>query len=253
LKADLKANGLKVPIQTREVDGIKFVIDGRTRLDLMEELGWQIVDEHGKWIGAMLGKAEDKFGCSTWQIVKDVISYNGNRRHVMSKQALVACIDGTLKAVQSPDFAKLAKSVKRGAGGRLAGSTKDEHKAAVVEHAEQAGISKRTVERTLAKTKSAAPAPPKPKPKKEQSFEDQVWRKWSSFLNNWSPADRKHMKPILHQFTALRLEHWDAAIFRAIILQFMKFMDRNWQNDWQTKEALELVHGWADPKSKERS
>ena len=67
-------------------------------------------------------------------------------------------IDEVLKAA-GLDRAKLARSI----GGRGGGSTKDQHKAAVVGLAASAGISKRTVERALAGTEpEPTPEPDEP-------------------------------------------------------------------------------------------
>jgi hypothetical protein len=61
----------------------------------------------------------------------------------------------------------MARSVERDGGGRLQGSTKDEHKAAVVTVAAEAGIGRRTVERVLAKAKGAVSKALRPRRKKE--------------------------------------------------------------------------------------
>src|SRR5262245_59879101 len=56
LATDIEKNGLKVPIQTRQVAGeaTTYVIDGRNRLDAMEKvLGWQIIDGNGNWFAAL--------------------------------------------------------------------------------------------------------------------------------------------------------------------------------------------------------
>jgi hypothetical protein len=211
LRANIDAKGLKVPIQTREVVGdnnAKYVIDGRTRLDLMEELGWQIVNEKGDWIGAAAGKVAHKVGRTHEEIGQEVNSYNGHRRH-LPKEQLVKSIDDTIRKCreagkspngfthESTDPAVTARSVRRGAGGRLEGSTKDEHKAAVVEQAAKVGISKRTVERVLAKGRTA---PKKPRKVKEQSFEDQVWAKWSRWLKTFPPQDRRRVKVVVGGF-----------------------------------------------------
>src|SRR6516162_7859315 len=58
MQADLEKFSLQQAIVTASVAGEDkvYVIDGITRLDEMEALGWQIVNEKGEWVGAMATK-----------------------------------------------------------------------------------------------------------------------------------------------------------------------------------------------------
>jgi len=84
-----------------------------------------------------------------------VISKNIHRRHLTKEQQaelIVKVIEST-----ETDLAKMAKSVKQASNGRLNGSAKDPLKQAAVEEAKKHGISKRTVERAMAKNGASKP------------------------------------------------------------------------------------------------
>jgi hypothetical protein len=209
LKADIEANFVKVPIQTRQVTGesATYVIDGRTRLDLVEELGRQVVNAKGDWIGALAGKVEHRGGRTHEEVALEVISYNGKRRH-MTKQGLAECIVGTLKAVRTLGEVPVdgsPKGVSRQVGGKLPiGRPIDRFKVAAVERSKQAGISRRTVERVLSKAKPATPATPrKPKPPVDKLKPEYVHRKFGQFLRHWpSHTDQRKVRKVVHEFTA---------------------------------------------------
>jgi hypothetical protein len=166
LADDIQAHGIRVPIQTRTPeDGELYIIDGRNRLDACELLGWQLVDDRGAWRGKITEHIEYKRR-NHKEIAGEVIGLNIRRRH-LTKEQQVEIIDAVLKA-EAPTSPSVARSVKRDKEtGQLHGSTKDEHKAAVVEQAEAAGIGKRTVERVLAKAKGAVNKALRPRRKKE--------------------------------------------------------------------------------------
>jgi len=222
LRADIEANYVKVPIQTRQVAGgdATYVIDGRTRLDLMEELGRQIVNAKGEWIGALIGKVEHMAGRTHEEIGLEVISYNGKRRH-MTKQRLAECIVGTLKAARelrkvTPESGSRQVGEKLPSSAEISsrqvgevtpeprwtkgvrGSTKDKFKAAAVERIKQAGISKRTVERVLAKAK-----PGKPKKEVDRLAPEYIHKRFGKFLNHW-PSHTDQRKVREHLFTYLK-------------------------------------------------
>ena len=207
LKADIEANYVKVPIQTRQIAGATYVIDGRTRLDLMEELRRQVVNEKGEWTGALMGKVEHKPGKTHEEVALEVISYNGKRRH-MTKQGLAECIVGTLKAARTLGEVPVdgsPKGVSRQVGGKLPiGRPIDRFKVAAVERSKQAGISRRTVERVLSKAKPEKPAKPrKPKPPVDKLKPEYVNRRFGFFLKHWpSHADQRKVREIVKEFLA---------------------------------------------------
>jgi hypothetical protein len=200
LAKDIDENSLKVSIQTRSVAGEDrpFVVDGRNRLDAMESLGWQIVNGKGEWIGALAGKkVEHQTGRTHEQIRAEVIALNIRRRH-LTKEEQVELIDKVLKAGRT-DLANMARSVKRGAGGRLQGSTKDEHKAAVVEQSAKVGISPRTVRRVLSKAKPTKPREKLPVDKLKSEY---VHKRFGRFLSHWPHAQWRTVRKLVHEFTA---------------------------------------------------
>jgi len=200
LAADINANGLRVPIQTCTVNGATYIEDGRNRLDAMESLGWQFVDEEGEWIGTLANvpgtasKVVHRVGRTHEQVAADVIAFNIRRRH-LTKEQQVELIDKALKAATTTDLANMARSVKRDAGGRLQGSTKDQHNAAVVKYAAQAGISERTVRRALAK-------PKKPKPPVDKLKGEYIWMRFGRFLEHWPVSQYQNVKAYIHKATA---------------------------------------------------
>jgi hypothetical protein len=179
LADDIHVNGLNVAIETRHVagpdGGTTYVIDGRNRLAALEDvLGYQIVNDKGEWIGS--AKARHLPGYTNEKVAADVLSLNLRRRHQsLTKEQQVELIDAVLRAASGNDFANMARSFSPVAGEK-GGSTKDGHKAAVVTEAAKVGVSKRTVERTLAKAKADERAPQptesqKPKPKRKPQLD----------------------------------------------------------------------------------
>jgi hypothetical protein len=252
------------PIHTASVFGKTFVIDGVSRLDAAEKTGRQIIDEKGNWIGVLDRHVVHHSGKTDEEVWDIVSSLNLKRRHLSKEQILEVAdhmlkLEAAEKGAAKKERASSARSFSPNPGKR-GGSTKDPHKTALHERAEKiAGgpISNRTVEKYLSRQPDCPKkAPVKTKAKKERPFNDQVWDKWQHFLNHhWSPAERHEVKPILHGLTALMLKYWPSGDYA--IVTFMRFMDlverKNCRTEEQCKEALTLIHGWADPKSKERS
>ncbi len=147
MKDDLeKAGRLQARIVTAHVaddsGGKTYVADGITRLDAMEALGWQVVDEHGNCIGAVEGMVDPHRNYTHEQVRQIVISLNATRRH-LTKQDIADAIVETLKLER-----KTEKGVSRNQrretspqGGRPC----DEFKTEAVKRGEEAGISKRTI------------------------------------------------------------------------------------------------------------
>jgi hypothetical protein len=164
IASDIHKHGLKTRIREREIagePGIRYVTDGVTRLDAMEKvLGWQIINDEGNWIGAVEGKVELRFGYTHDQVRNEVISFNAKRRH-QTKEDIVEAIAETLKLEYATKGKAISPSMAKSVGGKGGGSTKDEYKTDLVKKSAEAGASKRTAERFLARQ------PDRPKHKRE--------------------------------------------------------------------------------------
>ncbi len=207
LADDIDANGLEVPIQTRHVAGADggrtYVIDGRSRLDAMESLGWQIVNVKGEWIGALAGKVEHRAGRTHEQIVAEVISLNITRRHLNeSQRAMIAAKlanmrqgartdlepSANLPEVSQPQAAKLFKVGERSV--RAAKKVMREGSAAQVEAITSGAKSVSKAVGELKHTRKTK------LPKKEKSLEDRVWHKYTLFLKmkEWQGESEREVK-----------------------------------------------------------
>jgi hypothetical protein len=152
LVADIKANGLIHPI-TLDKEGA--LLDGRNRLRACALAGVKPRFE--------TYKGDDPVGF--------VISANIHRRHLTKEQKAEKIAAALAKRPTSPP---LARSATRGEAGRLAGSTRDSFKSAVVEKCAEHDIGKRTAERALAKARPRpdtrarrGAARPSPRPAKQ--------------------------------------------------------------------------------------
>jgi hypothetical protein len=153
LGEDIKRNGLKQSLTFfKVVDGESVLIDGRNRLEAMELAG---IDPETIRVDLHHYKEGDP--------VAHIIGLNIYRRH-LSKQEQADLIVAAVKAAAE------AKGVSRQVGEkRKEGRPKDEVKAAAVASGTEYGISKRTVERSLAKLEPKKIAGPRlrAKPKLE--------------------------------------------------------------------------------------
>jgi hypothetical protein len=225
LAKDIERHGLKIPVEMRrvvessgEVDD--FVIDGRNRLDAMEKvLGWRLVNDNGDWSAKIEPHAQQ---VATHRLVAgEVIGYNARRQ--LTKQELVKCIDAALKAGEAAegmitkaaksatDDAIIARSVKRDEQtGQLRGSTKDEHRAAVLKEAAKHNISKRTVELALAKERKKREwqrlGPQERKREVADTSTKAVDKKFSRFLRTWPITKHRLIKARVVQHL---LGRWD--------------------------------------------
>lgn len=102
LADDIQANGLKFPIETRRTNDGLFVIDGRNRLDALELLGIQIVDDKGEWKHPKYihygGKRTDA------EIAAEVITYNLRRRDLSQSQRAIAAAKLANMSAGNPTF-----------------------------------------------------------------------------------------------------------------------------------------------------
>jgi hypothetical protein len=157
LAKDIEQNGLRSRVacwRDDEADKV-YLIDGRSRLDALELLGRTVLD------GTVIDRQYSTGVCATGEPSSLVIGYNIRRRH-LSKEQQADLIVKVMNA--STDFANLAKSVKRDDSGKLIGSEKSQNKQKAIEEGLKQGISKRTVERSLAKAKGPTKSPREKKP-----------------------------------------------------------------------------------------
>jgi hypothetical protein len=133
LGEDIKANGLKIP--TLLWGDPPLLIDGRNRLEAMERVGVKL----DPWM-------TEHFHCAT--PVAHMISLNIRRRH-LTKQQQADLIVAAHKAAADPSPS-------------WRGVSPDPAKAAAVATAKEHGISKRMVERSLAKADGRKPKSAKP-------------------------------------------------------------------------------------------
>src|SRR5262249_29967025 len=138
LVADIRANGLQHPIVVFEGK----ILEGVHRYHACIEAGVE-------------PRFEQYTGSDPYAYV---ISANIRRRHLNKEQQAKAIV--VVEQARATDLAKLARSVPRGEGGRVAGSTTDPVKTAAVAEAAKHGISKRTVERALASGEPIKPPQP---------------------------------------------------------------------------------------------
>lgn len=153
---DIKANGLKTPIEVRrhgrlDDKGVYSydleVIEGRSRLEAMQRAGIELGESDINEI-----ELEDD------AVVAYVISANIHRRHLTKQQQVELIIAAHEAAADKPrhdgevsDLPDLPGFLDRRKGGR---GKKDEAKAAVVTSAKELGVSKRTAERVIAEMRS---------------------------------------------------------------------------------------------------
>ena len=157
LGADIKANGLKSQILLAPIGGIAgieacelILVDGRNRLEAMELAGLEPDDY------------DDFVTIRDADLVARIISQNLYRRHLTKQQQADLIVAAHKAAAVEASRHHGEVPTKRHVKGKV-GSDKDDLKAAIVADANKHGISKRTVERGIAKAEGKKPAPPKPK------------------------------------------------------------------------------------------
>jgi hypothetical protein len=136
LGEDIKKNGLREHLKATHDE---LVLDGRNRLEAMERVGL----EH-----------DDRFEFIKSDPVAYAISANIHRRHLTKAQQA----DLIVQAIKAGASHQVDEVPKRHVKGK-AGSEKDPIKAAAVAAAAEHGISKSTVERSMAKANGKTPKP----------------------------------------------------------------------------------------------
>lgn len=206
LKTDIAANGIRVPLLFTK-DG-KVLIDGRNRWYAAYDLGLkpeQIPTERFK------GKDED--------IPSVILSRNLYRRHLTDKQR-AALVTKFL----APQLEKEASARKKAGGSFKGGASNGETVGRTSEKiAKAAKTGRHTAEQALkvhkaegdagldriihgkddlAKAAASVPKKTRTRAPKVQSFADAVWTRWSAFLKNYSPTERRQVKELIIEWLA---------------------------------------------------
>lgn len=221
LLEDIKQNGIKIPIL---VDRKKTtILDGLTR--------WRIAHDLKLKPGAIpmeVFKGKDE------SIPAEILSRNVHRRHLSDDQraALVSKIRGPELEKEAKDRQSAGGGDKRSTAyvensvtGRAAGSFgKKEgvqgsvaekiateagttiHKAKMAEKARKGGLLDDVVagkEKLAKAAKKAGKSKRKPAKKKEIPFADVVFKKWTQWINRFSPPDRQNVMVMVKEWCTL--------------------------------------------------
>ena len=186
----------------------QHVYEVRPRNDAVEKTSRQIVDEKGNWIGVLHGHVIHHAGKTDEEVWSIVTSLNNKRRHNTTGQ-LAAMADGLATA-------------KHG-GDRRSDQSAEIHidsPMTVAEAAKVVGTSTSSV-RQFRRVKKAAPekikdiragqlAPSKAvsdlsakgkSRKKEIAFADQVYHKWTLWVNRFDLKQRLEVMQLVHSWT----------------------------------------------------
>jgi hypothetical protein len=196
LLEDIRANGVKVPILVnRKKDTI---LDGLTRWKIAHDLKIKLGPDRFE---VFKGKDDE--------IESEIMSRNLFRRH-MTEDQRASMVTKMLR----PQLEKEAKE-RQSAAGSFKGEAKLDGKGSVAEKiAEKAGVSQFKAEQAIKAdkagmtedviskktklSKAASKAGTKPrKPKKEVPFEDQVYAKWTQWINRFSPPLRQRVRDMV--------------------------------------------------------
>ena len=141
LGEDIKANGLKQPIIVwDDDDGRTFLIDGRNRLEAMARAGIEV------------GRCDQRLNLDD-DPVSAIIGLNIHRRHLTKQQQADLIVTVHKAAAEAEDKPRQVGEVSsKGGRGKV-----DKVKAAAVATAKEHGISKRTVERSIANAEGRIP------------------------------------------------------------------------------------------------
>lgn len=204
LTEDIRNHGIRVPLLFNKDETV--LIDGRNRWYISQDLKLprtEIPVEHYK------GKDED--------IPSEIISRNLFRRHLNDKQRATLVVK--LLAPQIEKEAKARQSSgtfqNGGADGKPAKGSRTVEKLASTAKTSRSKIEQAMkVRKTegdkglddiisgkadLTKKAKAAPRTRKRKVK-QLTFDEQVWKKWSSFLQRFSPAERRKVKELVSKW-----------------------------------------------------
>jgi hypothetical protein len=206
LTADIKANGVKVPILLNAKGDT--ILDGWTR--------WKIAHDN------KIKLADDRFelfkGDEDAEI-REIVSRNILRRHLTTDQramavemALGPIEEAKAKERQSKAGSFKGKAKLDGKGSVAeelrkvsgAGKSKQEQAAKIRKHAEKTGDTSIRDDVLAGKTSVSKGAKKvgktKKRTKKEIPFADQVYKKWMTWLNRFAPSQRREVMSLVKEW-----------------------------------------------------
>jgi hypothetical protein len=196
MREDIKQNGIKVPILVTK--DRSTILDGATRWKLAYEADVEVPDDKF-----------EIFDGTEEQIANEIMSRNLFRRH-MSDDQRVAIVS----KMRGPALEKDAKE-RQSKAGTFKGKAKLDGKGSVAAQvAKTAGVSQRKGEQAEKVRKSggledvisgksklgkaASKTPTKKKPRKtEVPWEDQVYKKWTQWINRFAPPQRRRVMDLV--------------------------------------------------------
>jgi hypothetical protein len=202
LKDNIRENGMKIPLLVAK--DLRTIIDGRHRWLVAADLRLKAADLPFE---VFKGKDED--------IPAEIIARNILRRHLTTDQrgALVLKLRGPAleKEAKERQAAKSGKSGSFKANGETKGTkaqqlAKEAHisepKARqLIKASRTPGEVEKIIEGKATAKESARKAPATkrraPKPKKEKSFDEKVWGRWLSFINFYTPSEKRRVHELV--------------------------------------------------------
>jgi hypothetical protein len=235
LAADIAKQGkIFDPIHTASVPGESkpFVIDGVSRLDAMESLGWEIVDAKGNWIGALATTPGsrpmviDHPGYSHEQVWDLVVSLNLKRRHYNESQRAVIANKLAKKMAKESEAtwenSQICESVPRPAHRPSKGLTEATKKAAEMMNVSPRSVdSVRKVEKhapdkveaikagKLSVSKAAREIKPKHKKEVDKTSDDFIVKRFLTFIDYWPVTQHRAVRRKLRGMLLGRRERKD--------------------------------------------
>jgi ParB-like chromosome segregation protein Spo0J len=209
LAADIKANGIKVPILVNRQQNT--ILDGYTRWTIAQELGLEIPESKFE---VFKGKPEDEGS--------EILSRNLFRRHMTDDQRVAL-----VSKMRGPQLEKEAKERQQAAGGdkrseayhqnnitdrtpQPEGLTKapvvqkiaseagvSQHKGRQAEKARKAGMLDDVIAGKAKLHTAAKKTPSKRKRRNEIPWDDQVYAHWTRFINHYSPDVRRRVSSLV--------------------------------------------------------
>jgi hypothetical protein len=203
LSEDIKERGIRVPILVNPTKDT--ILDGLNRHNVAFDLKLDRKD-----IPMEVFKGDEQ------AVSDEIISRNLRRRHMTDEQRA-----GVISKFRGPVLEKEAKDRmehKNGDEGNKSASGAFSKGAVVKQLAKEAGVSQHKMQqiekvrktgdldaviagKEKAKTASRR-APVKKKPRKEIPFEDQVYAKWSRFIQSFAPAQRRRVMEMVNVWCA---------------------------------------------------
>ena len=207
LAADIDKNGLKIPIQTGSVVGQgDFLLDGRERLDAIESLGWQIVNEKGEWMGVLArsgqgDKVVHRAGLTRDMATALVKSLNDHRRHMTASQrAMVAAELANMRQGKRTDLQPSAnlREVSQPQAAKMLNVSERSVQAAAKVMREAPEKVKAVKAGKLTISKAAREAKPRRlKPPVDKTSLEFVNKRLGQFLKRWTRGEQRVVREVL--------------------------------------------------------